>query len=154
MNQLCFALSHMTCCERCECWPLRADTVIYDAIKLDKQWENKSAAAPLIICPRPDCWGFQSCEHVFVLLSLLDSPLFFIAVEWDSEHKHTDRRWSQIKANVSLHESDQLQFSHQHLRKGKTCLKNWCNANFKTPCNNPVDGPLLDPSHTLEKRWL
>lgn len=37
MNQLCFALSHMTCCERCECWPLRADTVIYDAIKLDKQ---------------------------------------------------------------------------------------------------------------------
>lgn len=37
MNQLCFALSHMTCSERCECWPLRADTVIYDAIKLDKQ---------------------------------------------------------------------------------------------------------------------
>lgn len=107
MNQLCFALSHMTCCERCGCWPLRADTVIYDAIKLDKQQAKNVRKqkycstvnhlsrslrfSELRTCLRPSASpGFSS---------------FFNAVEWDSEHKHTDRHWSQIKANVSLHMS-------------------------------------------------
>lgn len=86
-----------------------------------RMWENKSTAAPLIICPRRDCWGLQSCEHVFVLLPLLDSPLFLMQsneilntstlIDTDQKSKQTcrcTRVWSAAIFPSAFEESENM----------------------------------------------